>query len=255
MHNAVFAYSPAELADLAAERSVDYSHAQPFPHIVLDHLFQTGALKAAADSFPDPHHSIWRKFDNAREQKLGSQLDCVFPAAVELILTELNKPVFLKFLQQLTGIEGLIPDPYYRGGGMHQILPGGFLKIHTDFNRHEIMRVNRRLNVLIYLNEDWSEKYGGSLELWDADMRQCRQSVLPVINRMVVFNTNEQALHGHPDPLNCPDGRARKSLALYYYTSPSSDGEAAPPHSTLWYRREKDDFPIPAAQQPLQKTS
>jgi hypothetical protein len=36
---------------------------------------------------------------------------------------------------------------------------------------------------------------------------------------MVIFSTTDFSYHGHPEPLNCPDNRSRRSLALYYYTN------------------------------------
>src|SRR5581483_6543461 len=115
--------------------------------------------------------------------------------------------------------DGLIPDPYFTGGGLHQIERGGYLKIHADFDRHEKLGLQRRLNVLVYLNRDWDESYGGALELWDRAMTHPVVRVLPVFNRCVVFSTTDQSYHGHPEPLTCPPDRRRRSLALYYYTA------------------------------------
>lgn len=119
----------------------------------------------------------------------------------------------------MTGIEGLIQDPYLFGGGIHSVGAGGFLKIHADFNWHHKLNLYRRLNLLLYLNSDWQETWGGALELWDVDMASCRVSIPPLINRMVIFNTSDMSFHGHPDPLMCPENRMRNSIALYYYTA------------------------------------
>ncbi|MCB9285156.1 MAG: 2OG-Fe(II) oxygenase [Lewinellaceae bacterium] len=138
----------------------------------------------------------------------------------------LNSQPFLEFLQNLTGIkETLIPDPYFEGGGYHQIKPGGFLKVHVDFHKHKMMDLDRRVNVLVYLNEDWKEEYGGHFELWERDMSQCVTRIAPLFNRMAIFSTTDYSWHGHPDPLACPPDRSRRSLALYYYTNgrPASD--------------------------------
>src|ERR1041385_9291271 len=104
----------------------------------------------------------------------------------------MNSFEMLLWLEALTGIEGLIPDPYFGGGGLHQIEPGGFLKIHADFNVHPKLHLDRRLNMLIYMNRDWREEYGGHLELWDAEMRKCRKRILPTFNRTVVFSTRSE---------------------------------------------------------------
>ena len=156
-------------------------------------------------------------------------------------------------LQELTGIEeAIIPDPHFEGGGLHQITPGGYLKVHVDFNRHSRLNLDRRINLLIYLNKDWQEEYGGNLELWDRNVSTCHRKILPIFNRCVIFNTNDFSYHGHPDPLTCPEGRTRKSLALYYYSNgrPASDlsGRA---HSTVFRARPGEDIP----QENIQKKS
>ena len=138
----------------------------------------------------------------------------------------LNSQIFLEFLQELTGIkEALIPDPYFEGGGFHEIKRDGFLKIHVDFHKHRKMNLDRRLNLLIYLNEDWDEEWGGHFELWEKDMSKSIVKIAPHFNRVALFSTTGNSWHGHPDPLLCPPERSRRSLALYYYTNGRPDSE------------------------------
>jgi hypothetical protein len=204
--------------------------ARPFPHIVIDRLFPDDELRRLAADCPSPSAAGWRRFDNANERKLGyfHESSDITPAT-RAFLEAMNGFETLLFLEALTGIEGLIPDPYFGGGGLHQIERGGFLKIHADFNVHPKLRIDRRLNMLIYLNEDWREEYGGHLELWDADLTACQQRILPIFNRTVVFATDDSSFHGHPQPLACPPSMTRKSLSLYYYTA---GGAAEPAHDT-----------------------
>jgi hypothetical protein len=122
-------------------------------------------------------------------------------------------------LENICGIRGLVPDPYFEGGGYHEITQDGHLSVHADFNHHGPMNLERRINVLIYLNKDWKDEYGGQLELWDNDMKRCVKSFVPLFNRCVIFNTNSNSNHGNPQPVNHPDGMARRSIALYYYTA------------------------------------
>jgi hypothetical protein len=152
-------------------------------------------------------------------------------------------------LQELTGIEEtLVNDPYFHGAGQHEIKPGGFLKIHVDFNKHKTLGLDRRINVLVYLNKDWDESYGGHFELWKTDMSECGAKILPLFNRMAIFSTTDKSYHGHPDPLQCPEGMSRKSLALYYYSNGRPADEFAhsqEDHRTLWAQRpdaENDTF-------------
>src|SRR6266568_730649 len=168
--------------DPAALRG-DYASAEPFPHIVLDGLFEDAELDPVLRDFPPPEAMKWMRFDNAREKKLGFFHETsAITGSVRRFLDAMNSFEMLLFLERLTGIEGLIPDPYFGGGGLHQIEPGGFLKIHADFNIHPKLKLDRRLNMLVYLNKDWREEYGGHLELWDATMSACRKRVLPRFN-------------------------------------------------------------------------
>ncbi len=95
------------------------------------------------------------------------------------MLNEFNGLAFIDFLEELTGIRGLIPDTHFRGGAVHQVLPGGSLAIHADFNHDKYRKLDRRINVLLYFNKDWKDAYGGALELWDTKMKECRQRILP----------------------------------------------------------------------------
>ena len=221
-------YDPAALA-------ATYRNAAPFPHIVLDGLFDDADLDTVLSEFPTPDETRWMRFDNGQEKKLGFfYATSTISPQVRRFLDAMNGFEILLFLEQLTGIDGLIPDPYFGGGGLHQIEPGGFLKIHADFNVHPKLHLDRRLNVLIYLNRDWREEYGGHLELWNAALTQCEARVLPIFNRTVVFSTTDQSYHGHPLPLTSPPGVTRKSVSLYYYTARQPDAERADAHDTIF---------------------
>lgn len=148
----------------------------------------------------------------------------------------------LDFLERLTGISGLIPDPYFTGGGVHQIERGGHLGVHADFNVYERLRLDRRLNLLLYLNRDWQEEWGGHLELWNSGMTTCERRVLPIFNRCVIFSTTDSSYHGHPDPLRCPPHRTRRSLATYYYSNGRPVEEQSDGHSTLFRERPHESI-------------
>ena len=227
-------YDPHELRER-------YTGADPFPHIMLDGLFDDADLDRVLAEFPKPEETRWTRFDSPREKKLGYYHEhSTISQAVRAFLDAMNGFEMLLFLEALTGIEGLIPDPYFGGGGLHQIEPGGFLKIHADFNVHPKLKLDRRLNMLIYLNRDWREEWGGHLELWNASMSECRQRVLPSFNRTVVFSTTDTSFHGHPHPLTSPPGATRKSVSLYYYTAGRPEEERSAPHDTIF--REPGGF-------------
>lgn len=212
-----------------------YRSAEPFPHIVLDRLFDDEVLDAVLRDFPAPGEMDWRRFDSPTEKKLGYFHDrSRISKTVRDFLNDMNSFEMLLWLEALTGIDGLIPDPYFGGGGLHQIEPGGFLKVHADFNVHPKLKVDRRLNMLVYLNRDWKEEYGGDLELWDPDGATCRERILPIFNRTVIFSTTDTSFHGHPHPLTSPPGVTRKSVSLYYYTAGRPAEERSVPHDTIF---------------------
>ncbi len=219
-----------------------YSAARPFPHVVLDDFFDPDLLDLILGEFPRPGEIRWQRFDNDREIKLAANAESVFGPVTRLFLYHLNSISFLQFLSAVTGIARLIPDPSFEGGGLHQIESGGKLAIHADFNKHREYRLDRRLNLLLYLNKDWREDYGGHLELWNREMSRCEAKVLPVFNRVMIFGTTDYTYHGHPDPLRCPPGVTRKSLALYYFSNGRPSDEVSEEHTTAFRTRHEGEF-------------
>jgi Rps23 Pro-64 3,4-dihydroxylase Tpa1-like proline 4-hydroxylase len=224
------------LLALARRHRDAYAAARPFPHAVLDDFADAAALEAVLSEFPTGEQDAWWRFDSDNERKLASRPDTAMGEATRALLAELNSAAFTDFLQELTGIGGLVVDQHFEGGGLHQIQAGGHLNIHVDFNRHPATGLDRRLNVLLYLNPDWQPEWGGALELWSRDMQRCEARIDPLFNRLVVFSTTRTSYHGHPHPLACPSNRSRRSVALYYYSNgrPEERDSTAHSHNTLW---------------------
>lgn len=238
-----FRFDADHLKELAEKYREEYAKAQPFPHIVIDNFLPEFVLDNIVNEFPNSKAIDWQKFENSAEKKLANKHERYMGDNTRLLLYQLNSSTFLKFLENLTGIDGIIPDPHFEGGGLHQIEKGGYLKMHVDFNRHNKLRLDRRLNLLLYLNKDWKEEYGGYLELWDKDVTQCEKKILPIFNRFVIFTTTDFSYHGHPEPLTCPEGWTRKSLALYYYTNGRPAEEIAEVgHSTIFQSRPGEEI-------------
>src|SRR5260221_1588329 len=228
------ALDDAECKALGQSLSDQYRNAHPFPHIVIDDFLDSDVLRNVLKDFPSSEGKQF--FDREQERlKFQYQPGEVSSGLVRNLFAELNSRAFLGFLQELTGIEGLIPDPYFEGGGLHETKRGGHLGVHADFNVHDRLKLERRLNLLIYLNEDWDESFGGELELWNKQMSECAVRVKPVFGRAVIFNTALDSFHGHPDPLNCPPQRSRRSIATYYYTA-AEEGLPALPRRTTNFR-------------------
>lgn len=213
--------------NIVAERNAGkYQQAHPFPYIYFDDFFDETFLNSVLNEFPDLRTVNVSSYNSPTELKLASRGEGQFSPSAKQLAYFLNSEPFLKFLNTLTGIEEtLLPDPYFQGGGYHEIKKGGFLKIHADFNKHQATQLDRRINILVYLNKDWAPEYGGDFELWDESMQRKEVGIAPLFNRMAIFSTTSLSYHGHPDALNCPDDRSRKSFALYYYTNGRPENE------------------------------
>lgn len=205
-------------ADLAEKRAV-YSAAQPFPHMVFDDVLTTEAFRRAVTEFPAVEDAFWKSYLHVNETKYSNTAPDSWGPTLQAVAREFCSERFVQFLTDLTGIDGLLPDWSMDGGGLHQTLRGGHLNIHADFTAHHTHENwARRVNILLYLNDEWEESWGGQLELWDPEMKACQDKVTPAGNRMLVFATSLDSFHGHPDGLTCPPGVARRSMALYYFT-------------------------------------
>jgi Rps23 Pro-64 3,4-dihydroxylase Tpa1-like proline 4-hydroxylase len=226
------------LKRLGVENAHRYQTNTPFPNIYFDNFLPVGVAKAAVRDFPEPKQLQWTEFADKDQAKLAFDVVENLPSSIREVLYFLNSRPMLQFLETLTGIKGIISDPYYVGGGLHQIKRGGYLEVHADFNRHTRLNLDRRLNVLVYLNEDWHEEYGGHFELWNKEMTEPVRKVLPLFNRCAIFSTTSTSYHGHPIPLACPPGRTRKSIATYYYSNGRPEEEIRDVHDTLFQARQ-----------------
>ena len=219
----------------------EYRQAQPFPHIVVDNFLPPSLLNGVIDDFRNYNNWGWDNSNYSKDHQVkkffspwNNDGDTTLPINTKLILNYFNSPDVINMLEELTGIKGLIADPTLLGGGMHKIDSGGKLSIHADSRKHAISGNYRRLNLLVYLNKDWNKEWGGSLQLWDKDMTTMVQDIQPLFNRVVIFNTGADTYHGHPHPLNTPNGMSRISLALYYYTKENPDTEENSVTSAVW---------------------
>ena len=229
----------AKARDIGAELHETYAAGDPYPHIVIDDFLPEPVLRMCLEELENSRGDDQEVFDREQErQKRQYRPDQMGERARNLFYTFNSRP-FIRVIENITGIKGLIPDPYFHGGGFHEIHTGGHLGVHADFNHHVNMDLERRVNLLIYLNDDWKDEYGGQLELWANDMSECVQSVVPMFNRAAMFNTTSFSNHGNPNPINHPEGRSRKSIALYYYTSTWDESKRS--HTTQFRARPESD--------------
>lgn len=216
-----------------------YQSAQPFPHMVIDNFLDPRVAAAASQSFFTFEEARSKGFEfSAVNENLKIQIvdPDRFPAPIASIAGAVSAKPFIDQLSVITGIENLVWDPTYAGGGMHQTARSGWLDVHVDFNFNEALQLHRRLNILLYLNAEWQESWGGILELWDETVSTCVQRVIPAFNRCVVFTTSEKSFHG-VTPVTCPEGTQRCSFAAYYYTREAPPNWDGTKHSTIFKAR------------------
>lgn len=232
----------------------DYNFAEPFSHTVLDNFLPSHIAEQLLAHFPTDkkvHDKVYERGYGGLHKRQISPYDC--DEYLRKAFSFFNSPSMLQFLEGLTNIKGLLPDPYFAGGGLHETSRGGLLGIHADFQVNETLQLYRRVNVLIYLNKDWKPEYGGNLELWDKSMTKKVVEVAPIFNRCVIFNTDADSFHGHPDPLTTPDDITRKSIALYYYKAEPIENLTGESRHTLYVARPQDDEKTRAEVLKLQK--
>lgn len=274
-------FDASHLQALLAKHGTGYRSAQPFPHVIMDEgLLHQSIFAAIASEIPErilgsgcvPGAAAcyrkrgvhWRKSE-LHHESMGPHTRALFAA--------LRSDRFVHFLERLSGIRPLIPDPGYQGSGVHLTGSGGILKVHNDFNfmlcrrvegsgrtrtaiyayadcmrgsntdpaGQRVHRLHRRVNVFFYLNPNWPEHFGGHLELWSSNMSACHRRIAPSFGRFVAFSSTDFSFHGHPEPMvSLPEDRLRRSIAFYYYSavdrpaSECSDGDCHSFHDASW---------------------
>ena len=212
-----------------------YLAADPFPHIMIDNFIRPQMLEEVLAEIEQRAEPDGHVMDDRFQKKWACNSTRLMGPKTRSLIQFLNGQEITGFLEELTGIQGLIPDPQLAGGGLHELRDGGFLNVHADFNYHKALKLDRRINLLLYLNKDWEEENGGELQLWDRPMENCVAKYLPIFNRCVIFSTTDKSFHGNPNPVKLPDNRqARRSIAFYYYTNGRPVGEVSDPHETIF---------------------
>jgi len=219
--------------------SFKYKNSKPFPYIIIDNFLEKNFANTILDSFK--LNSDWinytfvnnfKKYGFNDRKKMNKNLNNLF--------NSLASKKFTQKLKKITNIKGLFLDPKLDGGGLHQIFKGGYLNVHTDFSSHTNKpNWTRVLNILIYLNKNWKESYKGNLELWSKDGRKKISEISPKFNRCVIFFTNKNSFHGHPEKLNCPTNVSRKSIAAYYFVKNKKNLKLSP---TNYISRPNDNL-------------
>lgn len=230
--------SSQKAKDLGTSMAADYQSKTPYHYTCIDDFLPLEILERVREEALAMGEKAPENLSPNENLKTSYNPDRL-PVYTKAVFHALSSRPFIQFLENMSGIKGLIPDPYYMGGGIHRTNTGGFLDIHADFNHHKVMNLERRMNILIYLNPDWKEDYGGSFEVWTSDMKEKVASFAPTMNRMCCFSTGDDTMHGNPEEVNHPNGDPRLSIALYYYTATWDDARVA--QSTIFKARPGTD--------------
>lgn len=206
---------------------LEFSDHLVIKHIVLDDFLDINLAKSINEEHKSIKEGLWLDYSHSSQKKTGITDKELMGNNTRLLLEDLSSQPFMEWLEELTQIKNLIPDPDLDRAGLHRIKKGGFLNVHVDEESHTKHKYwNRRLNLLLYLSSDYEPSWGGNLELWKGHgkkiifklkKRELIKSIEPNFNRCVIFATDDKSYHGHPTPLECPEDTARRSLAVYYY--------------------------------------
>lgn len=216
--------------------------AKPFPFIQIDNFLEPAFAERVLASYPSYEQALemGRSFSAVNEKgKVQVTDSSKFAEPIAELNRALASPEFLGILGHVFDIPNLLPDDELVGGGIHETGPRGHLDVHVDFNYIPQRELHRRLNILVYFNKDWQPEWGGNIELWDREVKVCHQSFSPVFNRCVVFETSDISYHG-VSAVKCPEGKARKSFAAYYYTREAPAHWTGEAHSTIFKARPEE---------------
>jgi Rps23 Pro-64 3,4-dihydroxylase Tpa1-like proline 4-hydroxylase len=203
----------------------------PVPYTIIDNFLPREIFETIVAEIDDISEDIWTVFENTTSSRKEAR-NFVTAPHIQTLSNSMQSASFLKWIEELTNVEKLIPDPYLRGGGITRVTTGNRLGLHTDFNWNEQLRLTRRVNLIIYLNPTWQEDWGGELEFWDFDRTKCITTIFPKPNRLAIWNYDNRLLHGHPNPLTCPLEVARQNLIQFYYNSNAT--HETPPHRSTF---------------------
>jgi Rps23 Pro-64 3,4-dihydroxylase Tpa1-like proline 4-hydroxylase len=219
-----------------------YADATPFPFVRIENFLEPSFATTVAAAYPafEEAQRQGMTFNAVNEQKKVQITDTrLFPDPVARLNEALASTEFLSDLSYITGIPDLLADEELNGGGIHITGPGGRLDVHVDFNYLESRKLHRRINILIYLNPVWEERWGGHIQLWDRDVKTCRHSFAPSFNRCVIFETSQISFHG-VTPIATTSPYPRLSFAGYYYTRETPGNWAGNVHSTVFKARPEE---------------
>ena len=220
-----------KIADLKST----FSKSTPFKYVVIDSFLNLDFARSIAETFPTMD-SMKTKYKGLNENKSEDSSFENFSESIQGLHNFIGSPYFINWVSLITGFEGLQVINDRLGAGLHQGGNNSFLDIHIDYNIHPVKKLHRRLNLIIFFNEEWETNWGGLLELWDR--RNCFEKIMPAFNRMVLFECNEISYHGY-DFIKCPENITRRSYYHYFF---SAAPKALTYHDTVFLLKPNDSI-------------
>lgn len=228
------------------ELNIEFVSTPPYPMVVLDDFLPRDVALSLGEECASLKDNDCKKFDRNGSKMFEHNQMQLTPTAFDFV-NQMHSSLGMRWLSEITGITDLIPDPYLTGAGYNKIYKNDCLKVHTDFNWNDHLKLHRILSLIVYLTPDWKEEYGGNLNFYDFKKQNLIQSIPPLFNRAIIWRYHKKGFHGSPYPITCPDGISRRAFRLFYYISNAShDAEDLPHRSLYWFDKELEEpYDIP----------
>ena len=225
----------------------EYAVSMPVPHKHFkDFLPEEFAHRMYVEAQTTPDH-LWTTFERA-----GSYMqECVklehMPVATEFV-NAMHSKLGHEWLSEITGIRNILGDPYIVGGGYSKSWKGHSLKVHSDFNWNDKLRLHRAASLIIYLTPGWEPEWKGQLQFWDNNKSHVVKQFECEYNSALLWDYHRRGFHGYPDPIDCPEDVHRTTFRLFFYYSDSEYKETDKPHRSLyWYDSDMEEpFDVPS---------
>ena len=210
-----------------------FDKALPIPHIIIDNFLPDNVFKDLCDDIKNYPPEKWIVKNLGISSVRKEARDFTESPVVNQILTNLTAHSFVTWMGKITANASIIPDPHHLGAGLTSTPSGTNLGLHVDFNWNDMLKLNRKFNLILYVNEYWEDDWNGYLEFWNKESTECLYTVRPSPNRLIFWEYEQDLIHGFTKPINCPPEVERQNLMTIYYTSNSTP--ISPPHKSKFY--------------------
>lgn len=231
MHNLIYNFFYSIDERFPALNYNNHLTSLPVPYTIIDNFLPNDIYTAILQETQNISNDKFTIFKNETSRRWECR-DFIEAPLTQTVFNSFYSPHFIKWLEKISGLTKLLPDPYLRGGGYTKTESGSQLGLHNDFNWNDQILLNRKLNLILYVNENWKQEWDGDLELWSFDKQEVTK-ITPFPNRLVFWNYDERLIHGQPNSLKTPKHICRENFIVFYYQSNST--WETPPHRSTFY--------------------